>query len=314
MRFNPKARLDTGKVSDGGGGGGGLRGGGMRLPIPGGTKAGGGIGGLLVIILLVVLTQCLNGGNGGGGLGGSAFDTDQIAAGDTERYADCKTGADANEDPDCARIGVENSLRDYWAQELFEQTGVQFQPATMKTFSGSVSTACGNATSQVGPFYCPADGQIYMDTTFFDEVLEKQLGGPDGGFVEPYVLAHEYGHHIQNLLGTMGQVRTQQGPRSDAVRLELQADCYAGMWARYAPQTVDADGEQLITEITEQDIREAIAAAEAVGDDRIQKKTQGQVTEESWTHGSAASRMKWFQIGLEKGTVQACDTWAVDTP
>lgn len=314
MRFNPKARLDTGKVSDGGGRrGGGLGGGGMRLPIPGGSKAGGGIGGLLVIILLVVLSQCLGGG-GGGGTGGGAFDTSQVAPDDSKRYADCKTGEDANKDADCARIGVENSLRDYWAQSLFEQTGVQFQPATMKTFSGSVSTGCGNATSQVGPFYCPADSQIYMDTTFFDEVLEKQLAGPEGGFVEPYVLAHEYGHHIQNLLGTMGQVRTQQGPRSDAVRLELQADCFAGMWARAAPQTRDSNGDALITDITEQDIREAIEAAEAVGDDRIQKKTQGQVTEESWTHGSAASRMKWFQIGLDKGTVDGCDTWAVETP
>jgi uncharacterized protein len=315
MRFNPKARLDTGRVSDGGGRtGGGLGGGAMRLPIPGGAKAGGGIGGLIIIILLVVLQQCLAGGGGGTGGAGGAFDTSQVAAGDSERYDNCKTGEDANTDADCKRIGVENSLRDYWAQTLFEETGVQFQPATMKTFSGSVSTGCGNATSQVGPFYCPADGQIYMDTSFFDEVLEKQLAGPDGGFVEPYVLAHEYGHHIQNLLGTMGQVRTQQGPRSDAVRLELQADCFAGMWARAAPQTSDSNGEPLVTDITETDIREAIAAAEAVGDDRIQQKTQGQVTEESWTHGSAASRMKWFQIGLSKGTVDGCDTWAVDTP
>ena len=110
-------------------------------------------------------------------------------------------------------------------------------PRRWSTFTGAVNTGCGQATSQVGPFYCPADATIYLDTTFFDDVLEQQLGGPDGGFVEPYVLAHEYGHHIQNLLGTMGQVRTQQGPLSDAVRLELQADCYAGMWARAATST-----------------------------------------------------------------------------
>jgi len=314
MRFNPKARLDTGKVSDGGGGGGGLGGGGMRLPIPGGTKAGGGIGGVIIIILIIVLQQCLGGGGGNGGPLGGAFDTSQVAPGDTERYENCKTGADANEDVDCARIGVENSLRDYWAGILPEQKGVKFEPATMKTFSGSVSTGCGNATSQVGPFYCPVDRGIFMDTTFFDEVLEQQLGGPEGAFVEPYVLAHEYGHHIQNLLGTMGQVRTQQGPRSDAVRLELQADCFAGMWAQAAPRTQDSNGDQLISEITEQDASEAIEAAEAVGDDRIQEKTQGQVTEENWTHGSAESRKKWFKVGFSEGTIDACDTWAVETP
>jgi predicted metalloprotease len=308
MRFNPKARLDTGRVSDGGGGGGGLGGSGMRLPIPGGAKGGGGIGALILIILIVVVNQCM--GGGGGVTSGGAFDTSQVAEGDTERYANCKTGADANEDEDCARIGVENSLRDFWA-DMF---GGDFEPATMRTFSGSVSTGCGNATSQVGPFYCPVDSTIYMDTSFFDEVLEQQLGGPEGAFVEPYVLAHEYGHHIQNLMGTMSKVKTQQGPRSDAVRLELQADCYAGMWARSAPQTMDGNGDQLIAEITQQDAREAIKAAEAVGDDRIQEKTQGQVTEESWTHGSAESRMRWFQVGLSEGNLEACDTWAVDTP
>ena len=132
-------------------------------------------------------------------------------------------------------------------------------------------------------------------------MLQGQLGGPSGAFVEPYVLGHEYGHHIQNLLGTMSRVRTQQGPRSDAVRLELQADCYAGLWARSATQTEDADGNVLITDLTDQDIQEAIAAAEAVGDDRIQEKTQGQVTQESWTHGSAASRVKWFKTGFTTG-------------
>ena len=182
----------------------------------------------------------------------------------------------------------------------------------MVTFTGGVNTGCGAATSQVGPFYCPADSTIYLDTTFFDSVLEQQLGGPDGGFVEPYVLAHEYGHHIQNLMGTMGQVRTQQGPKSDAVRLELQADCYAGMWAGAATETEDAGGQALFLELTRQDIEEAIAAAEAVGDDRIQQKTQGQVTEEAWTHGSAAQRVEWFIKGYEEGSVQACDTFAAD--
>ena len=310
MRFNPKARLDTGRVSDSGRGAGG---GGMQIPIPGGMKAGGGIGGILLVLMIIVLTQCVGGGlpgTGGTGSGASGFDTSRVAGTDTERYANCKTGADANEDLDCQRIAVENSLVDYWETALPEQSGTSFNPATMQTFSGSVNTGCGQATAAVGPFYCPPDQGIYLDTTFFDDVLERQLGGPDGGFVEPYVLAHEYGHHIQNLLGTMSRVRTQQGPDSDAVRLELQADCYAGMWAAAAPQATDEDGNQIISEITETDISEAIAAAEAVGDDRIQQKTQGQVTPEGFTHGTAEQRMSWFRTGYANGTLQSCDTFS----
>lgn len=321
MRFNPKARLDTSRVRDAGRGGGGGRGGGlgggqMRIPMPGGSKAGGGIGGLLIILLIFVISQCAGVDITGGGTpttSESAIDTSRVA-GDAGRYANCETGADANEDVDCARIAVENSLFDFWGETLSEQGGGEFQAATMLTFTGAVDTGCGQATSQVGPFYCPPDQGIYLDTTFFDDVLERQLGGPDGGFVEPYVLAHEYGHHIQNLLGTMGQVRTQQGPRSDAVRLELQADCYAGMWAASATESEDSSGTVLFSSLTDEDVELAIDAAEAVGDDRIQQKTQGQVTEESWTHGSAEQRATWFRTGFDQGTLQACDTFAVATP
>ena len=235
MRFNPKARLDTSRVGDGGGGGGG--GGGMRIPIPGGTKAGGGIGGLIIVILFLVISSCMGGGglpSPGGGTDTTSSGTDASRMEDTERYANCKTGADANTDEDCARVAVENSLVDFWTTTLPEQADMDLKPATLRTFSGAVNTACGEATSQVGPFYCPGDSQIYLDTTFFRDVLEGQLGGQGGDFVEPYVIGHEYGHHIQNLMGTMGQVRTQQGADSDAVRLELQADCYAGMWTQYA--------------------------------------------------------------------------------
>ncbi len=321
MRFNPKARLDTSRVQDAGSGRGGGRGGGMgglgggQMRIPGGTRAGGGIGGLLIVLLLFVITQCtgvdITGGGGPTTASGSGFDTSRVA-GDSDRYANCETGADANEDVDCARIAVENSMFDYWNAALPEQAGTQLQPATMVTFTGAVDTACGQASSQVGPFYCPGDSVIYLDTTFFDDVLERQLGGPDGGFVEPYVLAHEYGHHLQNLLGTMGQVRTQQGPKSDAVRLELQADCYSGMWAKAATETEDESGNTLITSLTDEDIQQAIEAAEAVGDVRIQEKTQGQVTEESWTHGSAAQRVEWFKVGFTEGDLQRCDTFAAD--
>ena len=141
-------------------------------------------------------------------------------------------------------------------------------------------------------------------------MLERQLGGPDGGFVEPYVLAHEYGHHIQNLLGTMGKVKTQQGPTSDAVRLELQADCYAGMWARAATSTEDEDGNVLISELTEQDIQQAMDAAAAVGDDRIQSSGGGDVDSDTWTHGSAEHARGVVPHRLPLGSVEACDTFA----
>jgi predicted metalloprotease len=278
----------------------------MRIPIPGGARAGGGIGGLIIIILFIVLTQCVGGG-GGGGLpdpgGGTNAGTDSSRMDDTERYANCKTGADANEDEDCARVAVENSLVAYWEKTLPEQSGTQFQPATLRTFSGGVQTGCGQASSQVGPFYCPPDQRIFLDTTFFDDVLEGQLGGQGGDFVEPYVLGHEYGHHIQNLLGTMGQVRTQKGPESDAVRLELQADCYAGMWTKYA------EDSELMT-LDEGDITEALDSAKAVGDDRIQQRSGQGVNPDGWTHGSSEQRMRWFSIGYEEGTLQACDTFS----
>ena len=309
MRFNPKARLDRGRVKDTGqgSGGGSLGGSGMRLPIPGGI-GGGSIGGVIVIVIVYVLIQVVGGGDGGG-IGGGLSPSRLSDAADTGRYDNCKTGADANNSADCARVAVENSLTDYWGDEL----GSDFQPEqALVTFTDSVNTGCGGATSDVGPFYCPADASIYLDTDFFDEVLERGLGGPDGEFVEYYVLAHEYGHHIQNLTGQMGKVKTQQGEQSDAVRLELQADCYAGMWAKAATSTEDAQGEVLISELTDEDIKLALEAAASVGDDRIQKKTQGQVNKESWTHGSAAMREKWFRVGFDQGSLSACDTFAVD--
>jgi predicted metalloprotease len=283
----------------------------MRIPIPGGTKAGGGIGGILIIVLFIVLTQCVGGNTDT--LPDTGMDTSRMAGTDTGRYAHCKTGADAERSTDCARVAVENSLYNFWSQALPDQAGVRFQDESMQTFSGATSTGCGDATSDVGPFYCPVDQTIYLDTTFFADVLQQQLNGPSGAFVEPYVIAHEYGHHIQNLMGTMGRVQTQKGPNSDSVRLELQADCYAGIWAKNATSTDTAEGEPLIVGLTDQDIQQAIEAAKAVGDDRIQQQTTGRVSQEQWTHGSAAARVRWFQTGYTKGTLEACDTFAPAT-
>ncbi len=312
VRFNPKARLDTSQVQvrRGGGRGGG---GGLPLPIPSsaGGKLGGGIGGIVVLLIVLFLSGALGGGGGDlGGLGGAAaggVDTTQV-----EGLPECQDGDDANTNAQCALVASVNSIQAYWADALPAQSDVAYQQALTVFFTGSVNTACGGATSAVGPFYCPADATVYLDTGFFDAMLERELGARGGTFAEAYVLAHEYGHHIQNLLGTMSKVRTQQGPNSDAVRLELQADCYGGMWAKAATQVPDANGEVFILELTRDDIARALDAAASVGDDRIQEKAAGRVTPENWTHGSAGARMMWFQRGLEQGSLRACDTFATD--
>jgi uncharacterized protein len=316
MRFNPKARLDTSRVRDGGGGGGaggGMGGGGMRIPMPGGTKAGGGVG-LVLIILFLIVSQCSGVDLTGalGGTGASGYSTSRFQGTDSTVYQGCTTGQDANDHPDtCGVVAVENSLVDYWKGTLAQQApNAKFQPETaIVTFSGSAPSGCGQASSAMGPFYCPNDQTIYFDPTFFHDILQQQLNGPSGAFVEPYVIAHEFGHHIQNLLGTMRKVKTQQGPNSDSVRLELQADCYAGMWTRSATRTEDAQGNVLIQDLTDQDIQDGIAAAKSVGDDTIQKETTGQVNPEQWTHGSSAARVRWFQTGYQNGTLDACNTF-----
>lgn len=280
----------------------------MRLPIPTGR------GGIGTIVLLVAVFLVARFAGVDLGLGGTdaAYSPSRVSDAQEggQRYANCKTGEDANNSQDCARVAIENSLTDFWADQGVDN----WEPiSTLTTFSGSVDTACGSATAAVGPFYCPGDGGIYLDTTFFDEVLEAQLGGPDGGFVEFYVLAHEYGHHISYLLGFMDKVTNQRtGPQSLATRLELQADCYAGLWAQHATTTEDASGEVLVLDLSDEDIRLALEAAASVGDDHIQKKTQGQTNPETWNHGSSEQRMKWFREGYEGGTVQSCDTFGAD--
>ncbi len=299
MRFNPKANIGGGRVTDvrGGGGGGGMG----SIPIGGIT--GGGIGTTIVVIIIYVIVQLAGGGGGLAGGGGGPAET-------TDRYDQCLTGEDANENVDCARRAVAFSLERYWAENLPKQTGTRFQPTEITTFTGGVSTGCGNASADVGPFYCPTDQTIYLDTTFFEDVLEGQLGGKGGDFVEPYVIGHEFGHHVQNLLGTLGQVRSQTGPTSDAVRLELQADCYAGMWTRGATGTTDESGVRIFESIDDADIREALDSAKAVGDDRIQQQGGGEVNPEQWTHGSSEERARWFTNGYNATSIKDCDTFS----
>jgi uncharacterized protein len=319
MTFRRGARLNPGQVRDlrgrggggsrglgfpgGLGGGGGRRGGGMGLPLP----IGGGIGGILVLVVLVLLfSGVLDGGGEGGGSGFSAYPMEDARGGDTlER--ECQTGEDANRRPDCAIVGFVNSIQEYWTG-AFAATGDTYRPATTTLFDGVVQTGCGPADPRVGPFYCPGDHGVYLDLGFFDQ-LRTRFGAQGGPLAVAYVLAHEYGHHVQNLTGTLGQARDgQTGPTSGAVRVELQADCYAGVWAANA---VDTD---YIEPLTQSEIADALDAAAAVGDDRIQSRAGGRVTPENWTHGSSEQRQRWFGIGYRSGDPAECDTFRVQTP
>ncbi len=230
------------------------------------------------------------------GLTGTTVGTGQ-ESGD---IAECQTGADANERDDCRIVGYVNSIQEYWTSAYPD-----YQPATTTFFDGQVDTGCGGATSAVGPFYCPPDMGVYLDIGFFDAVLEGQLGAEGGELAQAYVIAHEYGHHIQNLTGVL-RSSSGAGAESYAVRTELQADCYAGVW------TANAVSTGYLEPITAEQIEQALGAAEAVGDDRIQEQTQGQVNPETWTHGSAEQRQQWFNIGLESGNPDSCDTFSAD--
>ncbi len=295
MDFDDNARLDTSRVSDVRGRGGGLGGRGMAV-------GGGGLGlvGLLIALLLGVNPADLTGGGtdslgtGGSGSFGSTGSTDELAE-------ECRTGADADRSEDCRIVAIDNSLADYWAGAV-----EGFRPATTQIFSGGTTTGCGQASSAVGPFYCPPDEGIFLDLGFFEE-LRTTYGARGGDFAQAYVLAHEYGHHIQNLTGQSDRSRElpdQTGPQGASTRLELQADCYAGAWAANAT-------ESGFVTFDDTDIVEGLSAAAAVGDDRIQEKSAGRVDPESWTHGSAEQRQTWFRTGLSTGDPRQCDTFSV---
>jgi predicted metalloprotease len=283
MRFKRNVRLDPSQVEDTRGRGG----------MPGLAVGSGGLGVVGVIVYLLV--TLLSNGGGGGGLNG--LTVAQQPPGKV-LGAECQTGRDANTREDCRIVGYINSIQRYWSKALRGYT-------ISKTvfYSGSADNGCGYATSEVGPFYCPADKKVYIDLGFFDE-LSSRFGASDGPLAQAYVLAHEYGHHVQDELGILDRIgNDRQGANSASVKSELQADCFAGVWADHAAQT------GYLTKPTPADVRDALSAAAAVGDDRIQRSTQGQVNPETWTHGSSAERDHWFTVGYESGDPNRCDTW-----
>lgn len=286
MTFNDNAKIDSSKV--------------RRRGRTTGIAAGG--GGLAVVAIFLVAQLF------GVDLSG-LVDTGGSGTSSEEALANCDTGAEANASVDCLIAGANDSLDHYWAAEL-PSTGVAYHRPGVELFDGQTNTGCGTASSATGPFYCPPDESIFIDPAFYDD-LRSKYGSSGGPLAEMYVLAHEFGHHIQNLSGTMtGLDLAATGPASDSVRLEVQADCFAGAWVGQASTVPSDNGTTFLSAVTDAQIADALTAASAVGDDRIQKAATGTVNKESWTHGSSAQRQKWFTAGYSGGP-SACDTFAV---
>jgi predicted metalloprotease len=302
MELNRDAQIDTSQVEDdrGASGGGGIGG----LPIPIG-RSGGGIVGLIVTVLLVLVgggfgvSQLVG---GGGGQSDNSTLNQECSSANPDRTGNL----------DCQNTLYINSIQAFWTTELPQVFNVTYQKADTEFFTGQTQTGCGVADSGAGPFYCPEDQKVHIDLTFYQQLTDQF--GAKGQFAQPYVLAHEYGHRIQDLVGTMAKVNQyeQQGGTTAnrySVMLELQADCYAGVWAAHATQTKDAAGRPIFTSVTQQDVTDAVNAAGAVGDDAIQKQAGQQVNPDTFTHGSSAQREQWVSQGYKTGDPKQCDTF-----
>lgn len=294
MRFGRDDDADSGQVEDRRG----ISGGGLAL-------GGGGLGIAGVIIYVVIR---LLGGNVTVDTGGAPSPSTAPAAPDNaqnDRLGGSCQGVSSEGDPAKFISCVVSNVQRFWARELPRMTGRAYEPAHLVLFSQATSSGCGTASAATGPFYCPLDGKVYLDLGFFRE-LTRRFHARGGDFAQAYVVAHEYGHHVQDLLGIERKVRiAEQRDRAArnalSVKLELQADCFAGVWGRAAYEHGN---------VARSEIAQALDAAAAVGDDRIQEEVQGRVTPETFTHGSAAERQRWFEAGMRSGDVGACDTFA----
>ena len=286
MTFNEGMQIDTSTATTSGGSAGR------------GMAIGGGVGGLVIVLLALFLGvdpgQVISQQPRGQVEAQPGYDLDK-----------CKTGADANKYVECRVVATGNSVDAVWQQLL-----KGYSRPNMRLFKGQVNTGCGPATSDVGPFYCPVDKTAYFDTDFF-QVLVDQFGSSGGPLAQEYVVAHEYGHHVQNLLGVLGRAQQgAQGATGNGVRTELQADCYAGVWAHFAAVTKQPGTDvTYLKPLSDKDIADAMSAAASVGDDRIQKQATGRINPEQWTHGSSAERQKWFTTGYQTGDPNKCDTF-----
>jgi uncharacterized protein len=292
MAFRDNASLDPSQVSDRRGGG-GL---GTGLAV-----GGGGLGLVVALVMALVFGVDITGSGSGSGYSSPYEQPSSQAAGSSSLAENCRTGTDANNREDCRVVGFVNSIQAYWNDE-FAKRGARYEPAKTVLFSDATQTGCGGATSAVGPFYCPEDGTVYLDLGFFDE-LHTRFGAQNGPLAQAYVLAHEYGHHIQDVAGALEESQrsgSRRGPNSAAVATELQADCLAGVWAANAAAT------GYLTPLTDDDVSQALSAAAAVGDDRIQKQMQGRENPETWTHGSSEQRVQSFKTGYQSGDLDAC--------
>lgn len=281
--------IEDRRDESGGGGGGGFGFGGMHI----------GIGGALVLLVLsLIFHQNFFALLGGGGGGGSAVQSGPATSGPRD------TARDQAEEPLVHFISfVLDDTQKTWAEILPQQSNRQYHKAKLVLFRDYTQGGCGNAESATGPFYCPADQKVYIDLGFYDE-LKRRFGAP-GQFAQAYVLAHELGHHIQNILGIERQAEqgSRQGANSSSVKLELQADCFAGIWAHSTQQR---------GMLEQGDIESALGAAAAVGDDRLQKMSTGHVSPDSFTHGTSAERQKWFTAGFNSGQISSCNTFGTN--
>jgi predicted metalloprotease len=298
-------------VEDRRGAGGGLGGGGgLSIPIPSGG-AGAGVGGLgLIVIIVFIALQIFGGGLFGGGSDGGGSGSGTVPGPEGIQAPPADGGLPDTDTEQIAFIqSITEDIQGAWA-EAFAESGKTYEETTVVVFEGGTQTGCGGATSSVGPFYCPADKKVFLDLSFFTD-LKERFGAP-GDFAMAYVIAHEFGHHVQTILGISNEVRGAQQQNPDqandlSIRMELQADCFAGVWAH---SVWSQPGEGTVESLDEADIREGLNAAAAVGDDRIQEQGGGTADPETWTHGSSEQRQTWFKTGFDRGNVEACDTFA----